>query len=338
MPKSRSSSIKSIPNLSVNLIETAFLLLIQRSLRVYRRNINTKRPPVAMGENVNAASAIIMLVTGLGYHLCRLKYLRDVAKYRKPLPYTPYFNWSIDDDLVIKLERLLIKRSERRLLRQLIELTVCRDNLVHPKFHTITESMDSDFSWRKSTAGLPAGVKFRTKTIKHKMKRKDLTRRLKLPLVPTWIGYKDAVICILVIHRFLNLLDLRYGNPYGRLGGITAYQDQTTDLFTGWDWQRRHPRELQDWVSAFFQSLSEHDQAQVKKYLDDRIELYLIRKSQEKTRRATGGKQSLSEIFRQRDNPAAEFLYKPPPHWPNQSRKTVEQPRKYFEEASGRSS
>lgn len=69
------------------------------------------------GENVGAALSIVLMVTGLDYHLCRLKYLRDLAKYRKPFPYTPCFTWGIDDVLPKKLEGLLIQRMKGRCLR-----------------------------------------------------------------------------------------------------------------------------------------------------------------------------------------------------------------------------
>src|SRR5688572_18691039 len=120
MARREQSSQKSVSNLSINFIESAFLLLVKKALPVYRHNIDRKRPPVAAGENVAAAAAVMMLVTGLDYHLCRLKYLRDVAKHRPALPHTPYFNWSFGDALSFKIQRLLSGHKESRLQRQLI--------------------------------------------------------------------------------------------------------------------------------------------------------------------------------------------------------------------------
>src|SRR5688572_2869540 len=97
------SSLQSIANLSLNFVESAFLLLVNESLPVYRHNIGRKRPPVAAGENVPAAAAIMLLTTGLDYHLCRLKYLRDLARHTPPLPHTPYFNWSFGQSLSLKM-------------------------------------------------------------------------------------------------------------------------------------------------------------------------------------------------------------------------------------------
>src|SRR4030095_15808065 len=158
MAKVRGSSSKSISNLSFSLIESAFLLLTERSLPVYRYNINRERPPVAGGENVNAAASIVMLVTGLDHHLCRLKYLRDMAVHEPPLSYAPYFNWTFKDSLSSKLRKLLKKPGEKRLLSQLIEMTVCRDSIVHPKFYTVTHSWDADFNDKRLKAKLSPGI------------------------------------------------------------------------------------------------------------------------------------------------------------------------------------
>jgi len=233
---------------------------------------------VAQGENVNAAATIVMLVTGLDYHLCRLKYLRDVAKHKKPLPYTPYFNWTFGQALSTKLRKLLIRPNEGRLLTQLIEVTVCRDSIVHPKFYTITHPWNADLTNGRLTARLAPGAELGSKAIQHKMRRRDFTRLLRLPLVPTWVSYVDAVVCILILHRLLNLLESRYGNPYAVVGGITAYRKQTDELFTGWDWSYAHPDDLQDWVKAFYHTLSPQDQDKVKKNLGGHLAPYLSRK------------------------------------------------------------
>jgi hypothetical protein len=232
MAQRERSSHQSVSNLSVNFIESAFLILVENSLPVYRHNIDRKRPPVAAGENVSAAAAVMMLATGLDYHLCRLKYLRDVAKHTPVLPNTPYFNWSFGDPLSVKIQRLLPGHKESRLQRQLVELTVCRDAIVHPKFYTITHSWAGvKFSDGTMTAELPPGGGHRLKTLQHKMQRREFSRTLKLPLVPTWVSYVDAVVCILVLYRLLSFLESRYGNPYAWVGGITAYEDQTKPLF-----------------------------------------------------------------------------------------------------------
>lgn len=314
MAQQERSSQKSVSNLSVSFIESAFLILVENSLPVYRHNIDRKRPPVAAGENVSAAAAVMMLATGLDYHLCRLKYLRDVAKHTPALPHTPYFNWSFGDPLSVKIQRLLSGRKESRLQRQLIELTVCRDAIVHPKFYTITHSWAGvEFSDGTMTAELPPGVGHRPKTIQHKMQRREFSRTLKLPLVPTWVSYVDAVVCILVLYRLLSLLESWYGNPYAWIGDITAYEDRTKPLFTGWDWTRSHPRELDDWAQAFFRSLSLSDQAKIEPRLGGNIALYTRKKKRTVRMKTRKRRSSLGMIFSQKVAPKADFLSKPPP-------------------------
>ena len=176
MKTKKGSSQKSIPNLSIDLIRSAFLLLIKHSLPVYKKNIARERPPVAAGENVNAAASIVLLMTALDYHLCRLKYLTDVAEHDPPLPNTPYLSWTFGCPLSEKLQGLLISRNQHRLLTQLIELTICRNSIIHPKFHTIIHVMDTDQELRTLKAQLPPGTNIRQKERANKMKYKELTR------------------------------------------------------------------------------------------------------------------------------------------------------------------
>ncbi len=312
MSQRRGSSQQSVSNLSVSFIESAFLMLVGNSLPVYRHNIARQRPPVAAGENVSAAAAVMLLITGLDYHLCRLKYLRDIYKHTPPLPNTPYFNWSFSEALPTKLQRLLTRPKETLLLKQLIEMTVCRDAIVHPKFYTITRSWNADFEDSTIRAKLPPGTTHWPKAMKNKMQRREFSRVLKLPLVPTWVSYIDAVVCILVLHRLLSLLEWRYGNPYGWVGGITAYQDQTKDLFTAWNWQQSHPRELKDWVRAFYQSLSVTHQRKVEQRLGGNIELY-VQKKHRNIPMKTSKVRVLGRIFLEKTAAKPDFLFKAPP-------------------------
>jgi len=297
----------------MGLIETGFLLLANRSLSVYRQNLNNHRPPVAQGEYLSAAAAVTMLVTGLDHHLCRLKYLRDIARHQPPLPYTPYFGWEIDHALSTKLQRLLIYPKDSRLLTQSIELTVLRDAVIHPKFHTITHSWKEDSDDSEVRAKLPPGISHRPKAEKHKMRRRDFTKLLKLPLIPTWISYRDGVVCVLVVHRVLTLLEWRYGNPYAWIGGITAYEKQTKNLFTNWNWQKGYPRELKDWATAFFLSLSPGDRAELQNRLGGNIQLYLRYKQRRGRARGLPRAKGLRTYFELTQPPPAEFLSKPPP-------------------------
>jgi hypothetical protein len=315
MTRKKQASQEYISILSMGLVESAFLMLVQFSLPVYKINSNRTRPPVAGPENVNAVLAIIGLTLGLDHHLARLKYLRDIAKHDTPLPYTPYFDWEVDSELPRKLTGILTKRAERRLLAELREITVCRDALTHPKVHTITEVYDEELRFKKIGAKLAAGAEFRPKALANKMKRAPLTKRLRLPVVPTWVSYVDAVICVLVIHRFLNLLENRYGNPYAFIGHITAREKETKSLFTAWDWSKRYPMALEDWARAFFDSLAPNDQDLVRRVLGPNLSVYLDRPFPSAPR--TRGLGSLAEDLDSiRNPPKPHFLYKPPPRRP----------------------
>ena len=149
------------------------------------------------------------------------------SRIRRTLP------WEIDHALSTKLQRLLVYPKDTRLLTGLIELTVLRDAIIHPKFHTITTSWEEDSDRSDVRAKLPPGVGHRSKAEKHKMRRRGFTKLLKLPLIPTWISYRDGVVCVLVLHRVLTLLEWRYGSPYGWIGGIAAHERQRTSLTIG---------------------------------------------------------------------------------------------------------
>jgi hypothetical protein len=72
--------------------------------------------------------------------------------------------------------------------------------------------------------------------------------------VPTWIRYVDKVVCILVLTRFLNLLEYKYGNPYACVGGFSVRNDPA-DFFHGWGDKTRRSMSMEKWARAFFDSL-----------------------------------------------------------------------------------
>lgn len=301
---------ESISNLSMGLINAAFKLLEGQALPIYRKNIDRRRPPVAGTENVPSAAAILLLNAGLDYHLCRLKYMRDIAQHSFPLPHTPYFNWEIDDYLHEKISKLLIKQNENHLKEQLLEVTAIRDCVVHPKFYEIKEAFDADYNFTNTTAKLVPGSTLRSKARDRKMKHSELTRLLRLPFVPTWISYSDAVLCVLVLHRFLNLLERRYGN-YAALGSMFA-ESQFEDFFTGRRSKSRCLVEIDEWVNAFYNSLSSTDQERVNRTLGGAIHLYLKKKQPSHPRMRSI--LTVSNIVKLIQNPRKpDFLRKPPP-------------------------
>src|SRR6476661_8410212 len=110
----RAKAQEYITNLSNDLIMQALETVQHHAFPVYKRNADN-RESVAHGEFRPCAGALLLLTAGLDFHLARLKYFRDIAPHKKPLPHTPYFNWEIGDFFTDKIEKLLIKPSEKRL-------------------------------------------------------------------------------------------------------------------------------------------------------------------------------------------------------------------------------
>lgn len=284
-------------------------MLQQRAFPVYKRNIDNRDPPFAHGEFGPSATAALLLTSALDYHLARLKWLRDIIVERPPLPYTPYFNWEIDDFLTDKIEKLLHRPSEKRLREQLLELTSMRDSVAHPKLYIVKQLMTPDYSVTEQKAKLAAGVRHRKKTIARKLKRSERTASLRLPLVTTWISYVDMVLCVLIINRFLNLLQEKYGG-YAWLGGFSV-QNVPQGFFHGWGTTTRKSVLLEEWAETFFNSLAPADQRSVEKRLGSRPSKYIQKHVQyprivKKVRK--GGIQ-----FELEDAPKPDFLRNPPP-------------------------
>jgi len=92
MPR-KSKVQESISNLSKGLIEHGLTLLQTHAFPVYKKNIDQRDPPFASTEFTPSAIAIVLISSGLDYHLARLKWFRDVAPHDPPsFPYPTYFN------------------------------------------------------------------------------------------------------------------------------------------------------------------------------------------------------------------------------------------------------
>jgi hypothetical protein len=209
----------------MGLVENGLTLLQRSAFPVYQKNVDRREPPIAHGESTPSGIAVLLIATGLDYHLSRLKYFRDYAPHDPPLPYTPYFKWTIGDALYTKIDCLLTSRNDKRLREQLVEITIVRDSVAHLKIYTFKEKIRQDYSFGRSSAILPQGEAHRQKALTRKRVRSERTRLLALPLVPTWISYGDAVTCVMVLNRFLNLLERKYGNPYAWVGGFFVRND-----------------------------------------------------------------------------------------------------------------
>jgi hypothetical protein len=302
-----------ISNLSADLIAQALELIQEKSFPVYRKNIHQRNPPFAHGEFASAAVAIVLLTAGLDFHLARLKFFRDVAKTKPALPHTPYFNWNIGTYLYDKIDRLLYKRTEKRLKEQLIELTAMRDSVAHPKLYLVSSLLRHDATTSPETAKLVGGESHRAKTLKRKLKRSERTVSLRLPLVPSWISYVDIVLCVLVLTRFFNLLEERYGNFYSMLGTLPA-RDIPSGFFPNWRNTTRKFITLADWAQAFFNSLAAADQQIIRKRLGVDVSKYI--RKRERRRKFKWPKTAeaiFRAAFRSASPPPPEFLRKAPP-------------------------
>lgn len=302
-----------ISNLSMDLIGHALEISQYEAFSVYQRNIERREPPFAHGEFAPCAIAVLLLTSGLDYHLARLKYLRDLHRHSPPLPHTPYFNWKIGDPLSSKVSKLLWKRTEKRLKEQLIELTLVRDSVAHPKLYLVRQKWRADDSVAEHRARISEGAEHRAKAVERKLKRSENTRFLRLPLVPTWFSYVDLVVCVLVLTRFMNLIENRYGNPYGWLGSFSV-KNVPAGFFPDWGHASRKSISLSAWARGFFNSLAAGDQETVQKRLGADASRYIDQKPA-MSRQIRHG--SIARILKALQNPPPpEFLRKAPP-WPN---------------------
>jgi hypothetical protein len=309
MPHRRQAQ-ESISNLSMDLIGRALELVQHEAFPVYKRNVDSREPPFAHGEFGPCAIATLLIPSGIDYHLARLKYFRDVLKRKRPLPFTPYFNWNMGVPLSLKIDRLLYKRSERRLKEQLIEFTIMRDSVAHPKLYLIRHLMNADYSITKQRAKLASGEGHRGKATERKLMRSERTRSLRLPLVPIWISYVDIVACILVLTRFLHLLEERYGNPSAWVGGFSV-RNVPEGFFKGWGSAHRKSIPIGEWARAFYESLSSSDQEKVRRRLGVEVSRYTDKPVLIPVQ-IRGG--SIGSMLRALQNPPPpDFLRKPPP-------------------------
>jgi hypothetical protein len=303
-------SQESISNLSMGLIEQGLALLQTRSFPVYQKNITQRDPPFAPTEFTPAAIAILLISSGIDYHLARLKWLRDIEPHDPPLSYPTYFNWKIGDSLSKKIENLLVQKNEKRLKEQLIELTIVRDSVAHPRLYLVKQAIRSDLSFGRARAQLSPGETLRQKAETRKLKTSERTKLLRLPLVSSWISYPDAVTCILVMHRFLNLLEGKCGNPYAWVGHFFI-RNIPVGFFPNTD-NRILSVSMQEWATTFFQSLSQEDQQRVKKRLGRDFPKYLCKPLP----RIKYGRGTASDIVSAVHNPPKPAFLKKPPPWP----------------------
>ena len=170
--------------------------------------------------------------------------------------------------------------------------------------------MRSDLSYCRPRAELSPGAELKRKALMRKLKGSERTKSLRLPLVSNWISYPDAVTCVLVLHRFLNLLEAKYGNPYAWVGRF--YIRNTPAEFFKDKSKPRLSLSIEEWVTAFFHSLSHDDQVRVKKRLGKDYSRYLHKSLP----RLRFGKGTVTDIVRVMQNPPKPAFLKKAPPWP----------------------
>jgi hypothetical protein len=200
-------------------------------------------------------------------------YLRDIAPHKPPLSYPTYFNWEIGDSLLEKISELLIQKNERNLKKQLVEPIIVRDSIAHPRLYLIKQAMRSDSSFSKPRAKLSLGAELRPKALLRKLKGSVRTKTLRLPLVASWNKNLNAVTCVLVLHRFLNLLEIMHENPCAWVGNLIV-QNEPVGFFINID-KTRLSVSMATLTTAFFQSLSQNNQQRVSKRLGRDSSSYL---------------------------------------------------------------
>lgn len=278
-----------ISTLSRGLIEHALCCLQKEALPAYLKNSFQRSPPIAINENVPSAIATLLLLTGVDYHLARLKYLRDIGPDQPP-PSNKPLNWKMGDSLATKvegllaepgkeglkshllemgdslsakIEGLLTEQDEEDLKSHLVEMTLMRNYVAHSQIYEEDRATLSDDYTTEVTAKLPTGSIHRAKTLCHKDKNSEYTGLLRLPLVPTWISYPDVVACVCVLDRLQSLLVDRYGEHLGGMTRFVVPSVPETNFFPGIT-TGSHTVTLREWAEAFFYSLTPDCQSKLR--------------------------------------------------------------------------
>jgi hypothetical protein len=184
-----------------------------------------------------------------------------------------------------------------------------RDSVAHPKLYLVKQLWRPDDSISERNAKLAKGVKHHQKTNDRKLKRSEKTASLRLPLVATWISYVDIVLCVLVINRFINLLQEKY-DWYAGTGSFSV-RNIPAGFFSDWGSTTRKSVQLEEWAQAFFNSLAPADQLSVQKRLGTMPSKYIEKRVNDFPIKKRVRKDDIE--YELQDIPKPEFLRKPPP-------------------------
>ena len=212
---------------------------LAKALPVYRKNVT--RPPVAGHENIESSAAIVLMVTALESHVNRLMYFEPQGLSTK-------------DNLLKKLETYLPQRRYKSLLRQTEEVTTCRDAIIHAHVWEETRKFDGNWKLVKQSWKVAEVTQLLGKTKRNIMKRTQLSRLLRVNLMPTKVSYADAVKALVVILRIMRELEKRYGNPKAHVGPF-PYEPALARVFLSIP----HEDNWEDWISGTLRQLHPSD-------------------------------------------------------------------------------
>ena len=244
MPRARLHIQKTISIQSTSYLRVVFRCL-SGALPIYLKNPN--RPPVASLENIYCSSALLLLMAAMDSHLNRLMYFENKGL-------------STDDLLLRKLEVYLPQHKNKTLLKQLEELTACRDSIAHGLVWEEIRKLDSNYkivgqSWR--LAGI---TNLRSKIKRLQMRHLPESRRLHLNLVPTRVGFVDLAKSLIVILQTLREVEKKYGNPKGWLGSF-PHDMQLARVFL----KNQSEDDWEDWVGGVLRFLHPQHQAEIQR-------------------------------------------------------------------------
>jgi hypothetical protein len=205
---------------------------LEHAYPIYRQNL--QRPPIAGAENINASTAILVLIVSLESHLNRLMFFNpeglttDVPMLEKTRQYLP---------------------DNPELQTHLAEVTVCRDAVTHALMWQEKRVSESGRLVEHSTELAPI-TQLRNKVNEHVPNGTIRTRLLDVNVVPTNVDFLDAVKTLIIVTRVMRALEAKYGNPHAWVGHVPAeiVLQHTFPLSAGQD-------QPEDWIAALLRSL-----------------------------------------------------------------------------------
>ena len=196
---------------STDLLRVVFFCL-SRALPIYRTN--AQRSGIARPENVECASAVLLLTTMLDSHLTRLMWFHPKGLTTAAA-------------LMKKVASYLATPVHEPLRRQLDEVVAVRDAVTHAHLWESTPQQDDteeivSNEWR--ITGLTATTSRLERTVDLGA-RAITTRELGLNVIPTNVGVCDVAKALVVVCRAMRELEHEYGNPAAWVGPVPSAEE-----------------------------------------------------------------------------------------------------------------